>query len=181
MNCNRCNGSGKFYATYGARKGMPIGNCFTCNGTGKLEPRKPRSDQMPVEHDFPNLANWTYNHNMRLTLQTCKVVMWQSGVVMVCQHEFGKPAYAQLNESGTLYPRKAMTAAVMQELIKVEEQGLEAIQEIGRLTGCCCICGRMLTDEESIANGIGPICLGKSPFGAAYRSVGSGGTGIEEI
>lgn len=181
MNCNRCNGSGKFYATYGARKGMPIGDCFTCKGTGQIEDRTARPDQQPVAHRFPNLAEWTYKHNMRLTLQTCKVVMWQSGQVMVCQHEFGKPSYAALNEDGTLYPRKAMTAAVMQELIKVEEQGLEAIQEIGRLTGCCCICGRMLTDEESIANGIGPICLGKSPFGAAYRSVGTGGTGIEEI
>ena len=34
-----------------------------------------------------------------------------------------------------------------------------AILEIfGRATGVCCICGRQLTNEESVARGIGPIC-----------------------
>lgn len=33
--------------------------------------------------------------------------------------------------------------------------------EFGQLYGVCCVCGRTLTDEESIARGIGPVCLGK--------------------
>jgi uncharacterized CHY-type Zn-finger protein len=37
----------------------------------------------------------------------------------------------------------------------------EQAAEFGKLYGVCCICGRRLTNEESIAAGIGPICSGK--------------------
>jgi hypothetical protein len=33
--------------------------------------------------------------------------------------------------------------------------------EFGKLYGVCAICGRTLTNEESIERGIGPICAGK--------------------
>lgn len=35
---------------------------------------------------------------------------------------------------------------------------LERAKELGKLYGICICCGRTLTDEYSIANGIGPIC-----------------------
>lgn len=35
----------------------------------------------------------------------------------------------------------------------------------GRRTGACCACGRTLTDHQSIANGIGPICQEKWGLG----------------
>lgn len=38
---------------------------------------------------------------------------------------------------------------------------LEKAQEFGRIYGFCVKCGRTLTDEESIAAGIGPVCAGK--------------------
>lgn len=38
---------------------------------------------------------------------------------------------------------------------------LEEAQKFGKIYGVCCMCGRTLTDETSIANGIGPICAGK--------------------
>jgi hypothetical protein len=38
---------------------------------------------------------------------------------------------------------------------------LEEAQEYGRLYGLCVRCGRTLTDEESIARGIGPDCAAK--------------------
>jgi hypothetical protein len=31
----------------------------------------------------------------------------------------------------------------------------------GELTGHCCVCGKLLTDPESIRNGIGPVCSDK--------------------
>ena len=34
----------------------------------------------------------------------------------------------------------------------------EAAKEFGKVTGVCSVCGRTLTDETSIAEGIGPIC-----------------------
>lgn len=38
---------------------------------------------------------------------------------------------------------------------------LERAAQFGQLYGMCCICGRTLTDESSIAAGIGPICAAK--------------------
>lgn len=35
---------------------------------------------------------------------------------------------------------------------------LEQAQAFGRLYGMCCVCGATLTDETSIAAGIGPVC-----------------------
>lgn len=87
----------------------------------------------------------------------------------------------QLNQSGT--GRYAKRLHTVQELVdgKVEitsatweyEPGLvnkirpshvlteEQAAEFGKLYGWCCICGRRLTNEESIARGIGPVCAGK--------------------
>jgi hypothetical protein len=42
-----------------------------------------------------------------------------------------------------------------------ERLSLERAKGLGRLYGRCMVCGRTLTDETSIANGIGPICEGR--------------------
>lgn len=42
----------------------------------------------------------------------------------------------------------------------IRQMSLEEAMEFGRLYGICCKCGRVLTNEESIALGIGPICRG---------------------
>jgi predicted membrane-bound dolichyl-phosphate-mannose-protein mannosyltransferase len=38
---------------------------------------------------------------------------------------------------------------------------LDEAKEYGKVTGTCCVCGRKLTNEASIADGIGPVCAGK--------------------
>ncbi len=38
---------------------------------------------------------------------------------------------------------------------------LEEAKAFGALYGVCCVCGATLTDEKSIANGIGPVCEGR--------------------
>ncbi|MCU0505458.1 MAG: DUF6011 domain-containing protein [Chloroflexi bacterium] len=38
----------------------------------------------------------------------------------------------------------------------------EQAREFGRLYGVCCCCGAVLTDEDSIENGIGPVCASKA-------------------
>lgn len=42
-----------------------------------------------------------------------------------------------------------------------DKMTLEQAQEFGKLYGVCCRCAADLTDEESIARGMGPICAGK--------------------
>lgn len=49
-------------------------------------------------------------------------------------------------------------------MLKVKPEmkmSLEQAKRFGALYGTCCECGRTLTNEESIAAGIGPICAGK--------------------
>lgn len=45
---------------------------------------------------------------------------------------------------------------------------IEEAREFGALYGTCCICGRMLTNELSIALGIGPVC-GRREFGGDFE------------
>lgn len=44
---------------------------------------------------------------------------------------------------------------------KAEKLTLERAKELGKLYGRCMICGATLTDEKSIAMGIGPVCGGR--------------------
>lgn len=44
---------------------------------------------------------------------------------------------------------------------EAERLTLERAKELGKLYGRCMVCGRTLTDEGSIADGIGPVCAGK--------------------
>jgi hypothetical protein len=54
-----------------------------------------------------------------------------------------------------------MAAGAVSALRPEEALTIEEAAEFGHLYGCCVRCGRTLTDEESIAAGIGPICAGK--------------------
>lgn len=42
-----------------------------------------------------------------------------------------------------------------------ERLTLAEAEAFGKLYGICAVCGRILTDEKSIARGIGPVCAGK--------------------
>lgn len=50
---------------------------------------------------------------------------------------------------------------VIKKLHAEDKMTLEQAKEFGHLYGVCCKCGATLTDENSIAAGIGPICAGK--------------------
>lgn len=56
---------------------------------------------------------------------------------------------------------KDVYAQIMALLAEIESDPLATAQKYGKLSGSCCSCGRDLTDPESIAAGIGPICAGK--------------------
>lgn len=54
------------------------------------------------------------------------------------------------------YGVKAMT--ILNTLLEIAGNPAEVLRVKGRETGKCCCCGRELTDPESIAAGIGPVC-----------------------
>jgi len=74
--------------------------------------------------------------------------------------------------SGRLYAKKLMVdgfgkahfeyaPGAIRILTLADRMSLEEAKEFGVLYGTCCVCGRTLTDEVSIANGIGPVCARK--------------------
>lgn len=72
--------------------------------------------------------------------------------------------FVKVQASDDLYPvrnrqqREAVLAAIA-------EAGIEASMTLyGRELGKCGHCGRTLTDEDSRARGIGPVCYGKMGF-----------------
>ena len=86
-------------------------------------------------------------------------------------YELDGTAYkVQLNQSGTrLYGKKLVDGSweFVQGIVGVLTRGgavaltEELAASLGQLYGACVICGRRLTDEVSIARGIGPVCLTK--------------------
>lgn len=69
----------------------------------------------------------------------------------------GHIATKQLTEDGFEYTGRKPLAVIKPE----HRMTLDEAKEYGKVTGTCCNCGRLLTNEESIANGIGPICATK--------------------
>ncbi|WP_440066472.1 DUF6011 domain-containing protein [Streptosporangium sp. OZ121] len=61
-----------------------------------------------------------------------------------------------LNEVGKVC--REIARGVVRDLRPEHALTIEEAMAFGRETGSCCICGRVLTNPESIEKGIGPIC-----------------------
>lgn len=81
-------------------------------------------------------------------------------------HE-GKVYRVKRSEAGHLYAselvgRKFQFARGMMRVLQPEDRmTLEQAKAYGVEYGVCCVCGRLLTNEVSVAEGIGPICSGR--------------------
>ena len=69
----------------------------------------------------------------------------------------GHIATKQLTADGFEYTGRKPLAMIKPE----HRMTLDEAKEYGKVTGTCCNCGRLLTNETSIAEGIGPRCAGK--------------------
>lgn len=69
--------------------------------------------------------------------------------------------------SGNLYAKHLTpsgfeyAAGVVRRLAGARPLTIEEAKAYGALYGTCAVCGRTLTDEDSIAAGIGPVCASK--------------------
>lgn len=76
------------------------------------------------------------------------------------------------NGSGNLYAKRldpetgefVYTAGLIRRMAGAVKMTIEQAGEFGKLYGRCIRCGRELTDEYSIANGIGKVCAGKGDW-----------------
>lgn len=72
--------------------------------------------------------------------------------------------YAKRLVPGDGYGAKASfvyAPGAMKVLTLADRMSLEEAKAWGALYGTCCVCGRTLTNEDSIEAGIGPVCAGK--------------------
>lgn len=67
----------------------------------------------------------------------------------------------KISPEGVFMPTRECPDEAKQALVEVAENPLDAAIKYGRLTGSCSCCGRTLTDKDSVAMGIGPICQAK--------------------
>lgn len=80
--------------------------------------------------------------------------------IQIAVHGSGRPYAKKLVEVDGEW--EFVKAPGMQfRLTAKDKMTLEEAKEFGKLYGTCCVCGRTLTKEESIAEGIGPVCSGK--------------------
>lgn len=122
----------------------------------------PEPKEEPQELCFPKTIKMVLDKNIKLYLNGCKIHLSLAGKLSLVAPEYGGGYYGSFHRDGTFRPTASCKKEYIEQLQAVEERGLEAVKEIGKLTGNCCICGRTLTNEGSIEEGIGPICAGKA-------------------
>jgi len=92
------------------------------------------------------------------TVQVTQVGMYRNaeGVIFKVQLSKAGRLYAkQLNASGRGF---AYSQGAIMTLTPADRMSLVDAQAFGVATGNCCVCGRELTDQNSVAQGIGPVC-----------------------
>lgn len=112
--------------------------------------KEQREQQQLAAHDqtrrdeVPQITEGMYVHDGRIYK------------VQHAVHGSGRLYAKELTESGFEFAK-----GMVYKLSPEEKMTLEQAAEYGRLYGVCCVCGATLTDEDSIAAGIGPVCAGK--------------------
>lgn len=168
LQCWKCKGTGKFISG----TGRVVGDCFSCNGTGRRKLTSEQQNKLDKENAkivgyFPKTVKLCIEKNVKLHLVNAKVVMFQNREIALVAPIFGTGIYGYFDaKTGALrgnasffkHPHKD---EILLRLVDVESRGLEAVKAISTLLGHCCMCGRTLTNDDSINAGIGPICAGK--------------------
>lgn len=85
----------------------------------------------------------------------------QRAVVNGDGHPYAKELIRTEQRGGDIKHSFKYVPGAMKLLKEEHKMTLEQAKEYGALYGTCCVCGRTLTNEESIAAGIGPICAEK--------------------
>lgn len=158
--CERCDGGGQFIG----RNGRAIGPCFACKGTG----RKARPTVAgPVVNDEALRAAFDKLRASGLK----RISLRMQGFKVKPAPETGRNAGALYVTEGETYLGKivrgvfdctaACSGATATKVAALIADPMAAIKASGQETGNCAVCGLELTDPDSIAIGIGPICLGR--------------------
>lgn len=75
--------------------------------------------------------------------------------------EAGSDDYLGKIQNGKFHGLRTVSTEVGERIVAAAADPFAAAVAYGQRTGKCCICGRELTNQESVDLGIGPICAGK--------------------
>lgn len=74
---------------------------------------------------------------------------------------FDAAYYGKISPTGTFMPVASCPPTVKAQLAEFAKNPEAVASQYGKLTGCCCFCGRGLNDERSTDVGYGPVCASK--------------------
>lgn len=108
--------------------------------------------------DLSNLPSGLYavpegDTRLKVKIDNVEKGKWEGFVFVKDANPYGSQKRYGMQRPGTFY-----RGEIEEALKAIVENPLEAIKAYGRLTGTCGRCSRPLTDETSVAEGIGPIC-----------------------
>jgi hypothetical protein len=115
------------------------------HGTQEILPIEPQSQDMPAPVTEAGM------YKLGDTIFKVQVAVHGSG------HLYAKELERDLNGAWKFN----YAPGAIRRLTTKDRLTLEQAKEFGALYGTCCVCGRTLTNEDSIKEGIGPICSGK--------------------
>lgn len=171
--CQRCSGSGRFIG----RNGRDLGECFTCKGTGLAQAVRAAAAAPAAKPQAPAVAD----EALRAAFDRARA----SGLIRLRLNLGGlivKPAKATGANPGALYVTDSTgtylgkvaggsfcrsgdcTAEQAGKVAALLSNPKDTIEASGKETGTCAMCGLMLTDPESIARGVGPVCAERWGF-----------------
>lgn len=166
--CRRCGGTGK----YGR-----FGECFTCNGSSQVLVENPK-EQVRVSEQVERIvkafeiarSNGIQAPKLRLgafKFSRAPDTGKNPGAIYVnamsnsYKSSIESDAYMGKIFGGRFTPANACTPEIVQLILAAIADPESSAIAYGRKTGICSVCGRVLTNYDSIARGIGPICAGK--------------------
>jgi hypothetical protein len=164
--CHKCKGRGNFIGY----SGKVIGKCFACDGTG-LSKAVIGQDDGSTAIDVTKITaafERAHGKGLKRPKVTFKSIQFSRapdsgknpGAIYVKDGE----EYLGKVLAGRFYPVKACDEARRAEIVTIAADPGAAAKAHGLKVGWCSCCGRELTDPNSIALGIGPICQERFGF-----------------
>lgn len=166
--CGKCKGTGRFTGY----TGRDMGECFACKGRGKSLPAGARAalDDARAVQVSDDALRAAFDKLRASGLKRISLRM-QGFKVTPAAETSKNPGALYVKDSGGEYLGKIIGGkflrmdccepATASKVAALIADPLAAIKASGLETGNCAICGLELTDPESIARGIGPICAGR--------------------
>jgi hypothetical protein len=169
MTCPKCNGTGLYGASHKNYK------CYACRGTGLVNARTLQVKMTAAailvdatkvfaafkaaqENKFPNPSIRADGLRLKASVN---VTFDASIMVLDSAAEFEVAFLGRITAQGMFNPTRHWDSKWLEPLKAILADPQAAAIRYGMRIGACSICGRTLTNHESIDIGIGPICRGK--------------------